>query len=54
MTEVTNKIPTTIEELEKLSRWEVVAMYRGGKFRESSEEIRNAAWLIVDEAKSSL
>lgn len=47
-------VPVTLEELRKLSRWTVYLMKMGGKFYDSSEEIKAEVELIVDSCRESL
>jgi hypothetical protein len=47
-------VPTTLEELNKLSRWTVFMMSMGGKFKDSSPEIRKAVEEIADSCRGSL
>lgn len=47
-------VPTTVEELNKLSRWTVYMMSMGGKFKDSSEEIRKEVKQIVEGCRESL
>jgi hypothetical protein len=47
-------IPTTIEELNKLSRWTVHIMYLSGKFKDVKGELRKEIEKIVDSCNDSL
>lgn len=47
-------VPTTLEELNKLSRWTVHIMNQAGRFDMSSDEIKKEVELIVDSCRESL
>lgn len=52
--EQTTKVPTTIEELRKISRWTVHIMFLAGKFKDATGDFRKEVEEIVDSCKGSL